>query len=372
MPARIHSRSLLAASILVSLASGATIAQSIIVTNGPATNNTIPLAPNSTVAFDSTGNLRVTCALNASSVCTALAGTVAPVGAPTSAFQRTDSNIDVRTGDNVSFSWTSVGAEACRASAVTPNAVGTSWAGVRDTAGTENVTVNTVGTYELSLQCFNAGGGSTRQTHNVAVTQTSGGTVTPPAGCNLPADPQLQPAGWARVNKTWQQAWTPPNNSTTPVYPASPGYPIPVGADKNSYTVIGPFTPNVGQVVKVDWNVVQASVAIGYSQARPADSMYFTISPCPGDLRRPDTASSDPFLQTGCRRGGQEGSITFHTLDNTPSNFQYCHLTAGQQYYMTVIAATPEDGLTAGEHTCAPVASAATHCDVNAFHQPTN
>lgn len=372
MPARIRSLSLLAASILGSLASGATIAQSIIVTNGPATNNTIPLAPNSTVAFDSTGNLRVSCAVNASNICVALAGTVAPVGAPTSAFQRTDSNTDVRTGDNVAFSWTSSGAEACRASAVTPNAVGTSWGGVRDTAGTENLTVNTVGTYELSLQCFNAGGGSVKQTHNVAVAQASA-PPTPPTGCSLPSDPQLQPSGWARTNKTWAAAWSTPNNlGGTPVYPYSAGYLVPVGADRGGYTVIGPFTPNAGQIVKADWVIAQANGNSGYGTARPAESMYFAISPCPGDLRRPDVASSDPFLQLGCRRGGQEGSLIFHTLAGNPSNYQSCQLVAGQTYYMTVIAANPEDGLTLGEHTCSTVTNSSVHCDVMGTHAPTN
>jgi len=198
---------------------------------------------------------------------------------------------------------------------------------------------------------------------------------TPLTYCeSIAADPQVQPADWRAVDKAWDFAWRAPNGlGGKPVYPYSGGHLVPVGAARNSYTVIGPFYPIAKQVVKVDWVVAQGNGSIGYRQPRPADYMHFTISPCPGDLRAATLMpqSADPFLQAGCRRGGQEGSITFHTLD-IPSSFQSCALVAGEPYYMTVIAANPEDGLDDGETTCSPVPSTASGCDVNATHAPTN
>ena len=188
---------------------------------------------------------------------------------------------------------------------------------------------------------------------------------------SIAADPQLQPEDWRAVDKAWDFAWRTPNGlGGKPVYPYSGGHLVPVGARRDTYTVIGPFFPVAGQVVKVDWVVAQGNSAIGYRQPRPADYMHFAISPCPGDLRRADTASSDGFLQVGCRRGGQEGSITFHALDR-PSDFQSCQLIAGEAYYMTVVAANPEDGLQDKENTCSPVPSTLSGCDVNASHAPT-
>lgn len=172
-------------------------------------------------------------------------------------------------------------------------------------------------------------------------------------------------AGWQQVRKAWTRAWTPPAAGSAPaVYPTSSGSVVPIGANKGTYSLIE-FVPNPNEVVSVYWEPVQSQQNY---KPRPAIGMYFALSPCPGDLRAASSLG-DPFLLTGCRRGASTSSMQFHTLP-IPSDFQSCQLVAGTTYYMHIIAANPDDGLTAGEHTCASVPNSANGCDVQATHKP--
>jgi hypothetical protein len=364
MPALRRPLTQIIVALLGTVSTGAVLAQSVIVSNGPTGNNTIPLAANSTVQIDAAGNLLVTCS---TSPCAALVtgSGGGGQGSPTSSIARNDNDTDVRAGEFIRLAWTSSGADACAASSTGPS--GTTWTGVRGTtdAAGEAVTVSAVGTYVFSFQCFNASGGSTKQNISVAV---AAGEVQQPSNCNLAPHALLEPVGWTRVNKSWVSTWSSRDGDPVATYPASVGFPVPVGADKGTYRVTE-FTPGVNEVIQISWETVQSNGIQGYPNPRPADAMYFSISPCAGDFRPPDDSSSDGFLQRGCRKGGGSAGMIFHTL-GTPSNFQSCQLVAGQKYYMNVIAASPEDGLTSGEHTCTSVANSASGCDVQATHRP--
>jgi hypothetical protein len=338
-------------------------AQEIRITN--ADNHAIPLKTGSSVQIDSSGNLLAECALNAQSECTQLSSGGGGADAPTAVLQRTDNNTDVRAGESVTLSWTSTNSSVCNATATGPS---TLWPAPRNTSGSSvSVVLNTVGTYGLSLECFNAGGVSTKSTVTFAVTP---GEVIPPTSCTLTGitDPTFQPAGWERVNKTWVDAFSSPNRRHIATYPNSIGIPVPIGANKNTYTTV-PFTPTANLTVDLSWDVVQANRDHGYPNPRPADSMFIGISPCPGDLRTPDASSADPWLENGCRRVGGGGSIFYSTLPGL-SNESVCRLVAGQTYYLNIVAANPEGGLEPGEHTCSTSApNSANGCDVQAMHR---
>jgi hypothetical protein len=181
-------------------------------------------------------------------------------------------------------------------------------------------------------------------------------------------DPMIQPADWIRINRSWETVWSSPDGFPAATYPSSVGFPVPIGVDKFAYKAVS-FIPNPNETVGISWEGVQPNPVQGYSPPRPATGMWFSLSPCAGDLRAPDASSSDPFLQAGCRRGGASGGLIFSTTA-FQSNHQACHLEAGTRYWLTIVAANPEDGLDPLEHTCAPLAASALGCDVQATHRP--
>lgn len=355
----------------VAMAGGDATAQSIVVENGPATNNTIPLEPNSNVTVDpTTGNLRVRCDTGTGTVCQPLAGVGGePVpNAPTSSFTRTDTDTDVRTGEIVEFSWSSNLAKACSATSSGPNGFA-QFNGVKEPAGNASFQLNTVGTYEFTFQCYNAAGGSPSETREVVVAQAdTPPPPPPPAGCTLGADPQLAPAGWNRVDKAWNFAFSPPNAPGTAVYPNSPGQLIPLGAPRGGYTAIS-FVPNANQTVQIAWVEAQAYQGTGYNSPRPVTAMFVGISPCPGDLRmtRAGSEANDVFVQRGCRKVGFEDTVVYSTTTGPHNPDTVCALEAGRTYYINVLAANPDDGLSPGESTC--INANHTVCDVGARSQ---
>jgi hypothetical protein len=355
----------IAASVLATLAmAGRADAQVIRITN--ANNHEIPIKAGSSVQIDTAGNLLAECALNLNNVCTQLSTGGANPNAPTVTLTRTDTDTDLRTGESVILSWTSTGALVCNATGTGPS---TLWNGPRATAGTGvSVVLGAVGSYVLNLQCFNAAGGSTVATTNFEVTAPDAGT----GGCTLTGitDPAFQPSNWVRQDRTWVSAFSSPNLRNVATFPNSIGVPVPLGANKGGYTTVA-FTPTPGLTVDMSWDVAQANGLHGYPNPRPADSMFIGISPCPGDLRTADAASSDPWLENGCRRVGGGGSIFYSTLPGA-SNENVCRLQAGQTYYFNVMAADPNGGLEIGEHTCSTSApNSANGCDVQVVHRGT-
>lgn len=346
--------------------------QRVVISNGTQANKEIPLAAGSAVVFDSSGNLTVDCALT-NGVCAPLAGTGGsppPTGAPTiTNFARNDGDTDLRAGDLIRLIWSTTDAAACAATTpLLPAGLnGTTWPSVKSVneLGGETIQLPVAGNYEFSLQCFNAAGGSQLQT--IALTAAVSDTP-PPAGCNLPADPLIQPAGWTRTNVDWVSAFSSRDGSPVAIYPSSVGFPVPIGAAKNGYTTI-PFTPTANLTVNLNWDGVQANSAQGYPNPRPASSMFVSISPCPGDVRAPVSGASDPWLRLGCRKMGFNANIFYTTSAIPESNDSACRLEAGSTYYLNVMAADPSDGLTLGEHTCEPVSNSANGCDVNAQHR---
>jgi len=189
-----------------------------------------------------------------------------------------------------------------------------------------------------------------------------------PAQAGACADPLIAPAGWDTQSSTWSDAWSAADGSQPSTYPNSGGIPVPIGANKNKIKVIN-FVPLANQTVDISWDRVQANPEQNY-YARPANLMFISISPCPGDVRAPLSSSPDPFLRNGCRQIAGGGSMFFTTQ---PGNYDpdiVCTLQAGTMYFMNIAPIDPSDGLTLGEHTCDD-SSAYTDqgCEVQAVHR---
>lgn len=170
--------------------------------------------------------------------------------------------------------------------------------------------------------------------------------------------PLVQPEGWQATTKSWQQAWSSPDGNPQATFPNSVGFPVPIGASIGGYTVIA-FVPQAGQSVGIHWDTAQANPQQGYGAPRPADSMFLSISVCPGDFRMKQ--GFDPCAIVA------SGASLFWT---TTGSGLACYLAPGVTYYLTVAPVNPQDGIfPAPSHTCSTSApNSAFGCDVQARH----
>lgn len=337
-----------------------------------ANNHEIPIKVGTEAEIDDQGNVLVECALNASGACAELFGGTAVIGAPTVTLSRTDNNTTVTDGESIKLGWGSTLATTCTATQTGPYT--TSWPGpkARRNGAGETIILDNVGTFVFSIQCENAAGSSDVSSQTVTVSAEGGGGE--PGGgpgdedCDLEdieGDPLYQPAGWTLTDMTFAEAFTPQDGDPVPAYPNSLGFPVPVGADRGGITVIS-FTANATQTVNMIWDRAQANPGQGYGTARPASGMFFSVSPCRGDVRAPD-AEAGGFLAAGCRKFSNEGVLIWSTSPSlSASTSAACKVTAGRVYFLHVMAADPSDGLDEGEESCDEVPSTAEGCDVQA------
>lgn len=174
--------------------------------------------------------------------------------------------------------------------------------------------------------------------------------ATPAAyNCNVDG---VMPPNFNLAMSTWPRTFSSPDGSPRAEYPQGVSFPTPVGADR-TYMRVVPFVPNPSQMVNMYWDEVQSRPSEGYQPGRPAQGMWFAISPCIGDMRAPVYASEDPFLRPGCRRFETSGGLVWVTAASIPtSDTAFCKLEAGRTYYMTISPTNVIDGLQFGEHTC--------------------
>lgn len=364
---RVQRSTLLTAAILAGCAlAGAANAQVIRITNvNSPTGHDIPLKTGSSVQIDSAGNLLAECALNANSQCAQLGTGGTSPNAPTAALSRNDTNTDVRTGETIRLNWSSTSGEVCKASSTGPST--TTWTGARATANStgEQATVSAVGIYAFSLVCYNAAGASTAATVNVTVAAADVDPDPEPADCDIEStDPSFTPTNFQMVEKTWTWTFSAPDGNPSATYPTGIAFPGPVPRlSKGQYSVVA-FTPAANQYVNLYWDQIQAKLGETYT-VRPADGMFFAISPCKGDLREPVTGSADQFLRRGCRTFGNSGSIQWTTgSSHAQSDDVICKLAPNKTYYLHILQANPAGGLTTGEHSCENTPNSANGCDV--------
>jgi hypothetical protein len=182
----------------------------------------------------------------------------------------------------------------------------------------------------------------------------------PPDFCDHPL---VSPAGFTPVLITWQKLFTPRDGNPKPTYPNSLGFPVPIGAEKGTYTA-AKFTAQPNQNVSMFWDPAQAKPSEGYFKARPALGMNIVISPCPGDLRPAD--NSGGFLMAGCRKFANTGSLIWSTRI-AQSTVSACALVEGEDYFITVAPYNPQAGpLHPDNHTCSPTPSSEQGCDSQA------
>lgn len=176
----------------------------------------------------------------------------------------------------------------------------------------------------------------------------------------------VMPSQWSAFYSQWNQTFSSPDGSPQAFYPDSVSFPTPVGAGKGQIRIVS-FVPNPQQMVNMFWDRAQSRISEGYHPARPAEGMWFAISPCAGDMRPPNYFG-EPFLRPGCRVFGLSASLIWTTADSVlESDSTICKLQAGKTYYMTISPTNVLDGLQTGEHTCGEGDLA---CDVGVVTSP--
>lgn len=352
--------------VLLWLASGAAQAAGTLhLTNVGPGGRDIPLQSGSVVYFDPDGSLRVECDLDDDD-CKGTGGGPMPGTLPVSTLSRIDNDATLTAGESIRLAWSTSLADVCRASS--SGAGSTAWSGPRaaSNAGGELVALPQAGNYSFSLTCYNPAGGTTAASVSVVAAMADPQDPPPrqPSGCNIVSnDPAFQPAGWNRIDKTWKQTFSAPDGYPEADYPEAISWPVPVGSHRGSYTTVA-FTPNPGESVNLHFAQVQAR-AFEYTIVRPAIGMFFSISPCPGDLRAPTYAGGDDFLREGCRKYASEASLIFTTLPQyQASDAGLCKLETGRTYYLNISPVDPAGGLTPGEHSCEDHPNSAIECHV--------
>lgn len=175
----------------------------------------------------------------------------------------------------------------------------------------------------------------------------------PVGGCTI-SDPLIKPAGYTGHAVTWERMFL------GQVFPYGNAYLSPTGSytlRSNARGDQGPtmknkwlqveFVPQANTTYSIYWLGVQTQTLVpGYTRSRPAKSILVTVSPCAGDLRAPNTFSSDPFLSK-CRALRSESTLAFGTKSNAA-----CKLVANQKYYINFAFVDPSNGIEVGETTC--------------------
>ncbi len=115
------------------------------------------------------------------------------------------------------------------------------------------------------------------------------------------------------------------------------------------------------------WIEVQYSTSNGVvgGSAGLYDSVYFTISQCPGDFRLPTSytaPANDPTLSYACRSVAPNPSIPGRLLNSAGIAYEIdrpnadpasgCKLTYGARYYLNFMTVNVIDGYQPGEHNC--------------------
>lgn len=355
-------RRILALGLVACVAAAGAQAQSTSITftnTNPAVE--IPLKDGTAVTIGGDGSLVAQCQPSAQGGC--VGATSGGARAEVLTFQRSDSDPEITAGESVTLAWTTANAAICVASS---SPVANGWVGVQAGASTgTQVQLSSQGTYTLSLICYNQSGSVGARTLQVQVGAPQGPVIE--EVCTGMTGPLVKPAGFTAYDKPWAQAFF--NNQ----YPSTGAPLAPLGsftlksAGNSGVPIAGryisiPFVPGNG-TYKMNWLQVQPIQDYAYGFARPAQSVFMTLSTCRGDFRLPDNSAGDPLLRTACRKIHSSTSIFYSTMN---SGFNTCGLQQGQQYYLNVMFADPTDGLTTTENTCL---GGNTMCEVNFRHE---
>lgn len=337
---------------------------------------TVPILSGSAPIIDNDGNIYLQCQLQPSlGICVGLSTPVSGT-APTLTLSRSGSG-DLAVGASTTLTWTSGNSpELCYA---TSTPVTSDWNGAKALSGSQAISFTSAGAKTLRLKCYNNTGASPERTVSIAVA----GATAPTGGCNVVkseiADATqralFQPDGFTRVDKTWTAAF----GAEYP-FPETFGDFYPVGSwtlaglsysavsTRGKYISIA-FTGN-GNPLQLQWN--SAKPLSFYAPARFANSVYVTITACPGDFRRTSqytspSPASDPSFVAQCRSTNTSEAL----LSYGPSalSYAFCPVESGRPYYVNIVFANVLDGLSASETGCSNTSTAV--CEISVKNRPT-
>lgn len=180
-----------------------------------------------------------------------------------------------------------------------------------------------------------------------------------PAEAGPPICPPI-PDGWVTKHKTWQAAFSSPSGHLQANYPNGVGTPSPLPGYEfypstkflKGQIIAIEFIPLPDKTVDMTFDTAQSQ--FGYTQPRPADGMFISISTCRWDVTPPEDPRCGVFAS---------GASLFYTTRRP--ELGACPVDPGVPYYINVMMANPYDGLEVGEHSCSETAvNSANGCDV--------
>ena len=353
--------------MMLTAAAGQSFAQDVTIEFTNSDLPPIPLLQGTSVGIDGEGNLTAQCVLDGTT-CQGVT-TEEPAGpVPVVTLSRTNGTAPINTGGTLALGWSiQNGADVCLATS-SPVVSGWNNTVVAANGGSANLTMSAPGAFALSLKCYNSHGASESATVNVTVQGQQQVNQIPV--CNEPGfmeSGKVQPTGFTGNLVQW------PNMFYGASFPETPSFAAPVGAftlrtlaghssnngpPMNGRYLTVPFVPQANKNYKLSFMGVQAVYAAQYYNSRAAETVFVSISPCAGDLRKKNT-SGDSWLAR-CRTQGSNVNMFYNTTGAAAG----CPLQAGETYFLNIaFVDTNLDPLSTSETTCAVSGN---RCEVNA------
>lgn len=199
--------------------------------------------------------------------------------------------------------------------------------------------------------------------------------VGPPVPPPVTSCPTV-PAGYTELLTTWATAFYGKPYSQRPTFLAPVGaYTFRTsqtstrGPAMGSRYLVIPFVAGVDEGVTLRLYGAQpitdagrdSTFRNGYNPARPASSVFLSVSPCKGDIRPQNRLSPDPWLAK-CRTPAGLTEGTFGWSSRKPAPAAACPLEPGQTYYLHVMFSDPAKA--PGVATCKSAADNG-RCEIN-------
>ncbi len=241
-------------------------------------------------------------------------------------------------GQTFYVNWATSNAEICVASGTTELS---GWTGLQALSGTGNTPSGGLRFNSLpanlpanvGLSCYGTGGRAQRSVLMDVINATG------PVGCPI-SSPYIAPSGWNNSGFTWQQvggnAAYPPNGSTRTI-----------NLPAKSYISL-PFIPQQGNSLEMVLAEAQGTAVHSW------EGLYIAIGECAADFRFPQGSPppSDPTLSSACRRTVQANAQTVQLFETTGAANGRCQLTPGRTYFLNIIQAGSQQGLSQGQSDC--------------------
>jgi hypothetical protein len=334
--------------------SKATVASPKLILHGASTVE-IPLESASSITVNASGDLEAQCRDNTCPSGESGPSSVTAVLAP--------SATQITLGGAFSLEWSSQNSDICRGTG--PTSV-SGWSGQSLlTSGSKSLSLP-VGEYTFSIRCYGVDGSATFQTSLVKVVP---GTTPPqpPTGAaycseyyddstaarTRPTHESFTAYGLSRVEASWLSVFEVEPGATQSAKKVLPGNFLRPTATR--YLAI-PF------VMTTDTDENLANIGMQWIEGGfygsflvptvKSGATVFSVSPCPGDFRKSNNLSADPYERSTCRRTSPSIQGSNFSISSQVSRSGACYAPVGKVMYLNVASYDMNRTSLAPQTTC--------------------